>query len=228
MENENKMEQIYQTIEDIQAQIGHLKQLFEHVGPIDEQRSAKEKAIEVGSLEADEKTSTIEGVFDGQHMVGPDGKVYTMPANYASKSKLVEGDIMKLTITHDGSFIYKQIGPVKRKREKGTLVHDAQTGMFRALTSGGKSYRLLTASVTYYKGEAGDSIILLVPTDMSSKWAAVENIVKDSTTDIYADPNMNLLDDGAHGELPFGNEIELMNGAEAELSAPKQAVDELI
>ncbi|MFZ1243390.1 MAG: hypothetical protein WAQ22_04605, partial [Candidatus Saccharimonas sp.] len=31
----------------------------------------------------------IEGVFDGQVMIGPDGKNYPVPANYASKSKLV-------------------------------------------------------------------------------------------------------------------------------------------
>ena len=31
----------------------------------------------------------IEGVFDGQNMVGSDGKTYPVPANYASKSKLV-------------------------------------------------------------------------------------------------------------------------------------------
>ena len=58
----------------------------------------------------------IEGVFDGQMMLGPDGKNYPIPANYASKSKLVEGDILKLTITEDGGFIYKQIGPVERKQ----------------------------------------------------------------------------------------------------------------
>ena len=46
----------------------------------------------------------IEGVFDGQKFVGPDGKEYPVPANYASKSKLVEGDILKLTIADDGSF----------------------------------------------------------------------------------------------------------------------------
>ena len=37
----------------------------------------------------------IEGVFDGQNMVGSDGKTYPVPANYASKSKLVQGDILK-------------------------------------------------------------------------------------------------------------------------------------
>jgi len=58
----------------------------------------------------------IEGVFDGQNMVGSDGRQYIVPPNYASKSKLVEGDILKLTIQPNGSFIYKQIGPIERQR----------------------------------------------------------------------------------------------------------------
>src|SRR3972149_9252506 len=60
----------------------------------------------------------IEGVFDGQNMMGPDGKKYPVPANYASKSKLVEGDVLKLTISDDGSFIYKQIGPVRSEERR--------------------------------------------------------------------------------------------------------------
>ncbi len=63
----------------------------------------------------------IEGVFDGQNMVGSDGKTYPVPANYASKSKLVQGDILKLTIADDGSFLYKQIGPIARKQLVGVL-----------------------------------------------------------------------------------------------------------
>ena len=50
----------------------------------------------------------IEGQFDGQNMHGPDGKLYPVPANYASKSKLVQGDGLKLTIGDDGAFLYKQ------------------------------------------------------------------------------------------------------------------------
>jgi hypothetical protein len=61
----------------------------------------------------------IEGVFDGQNMVGSDGKTYPVPANYASKSKLVQGDILKLTIADDGAFLYKQIGPIPRKQVVG-------------------------------------------------------------------------------------------------------------
>ena len=97
----------------------------------------------------------IEGVFDGQTMIGPDGKNYPVPANYASKSKLVEGDILKLTINEDGGFIYKQIGPVPRKQIIGTLInHD---GSF-FVEAGGNEYKVLLASVTYFRLQAGDQV----------------------------------------------------------------------
>ena len=63
----------------------------------------------------------VEGIFDGQVMVDADGKNYPVPANYASKSKLVEGDKLKLTIADDGGFIYKQIKRVERKQIIGIL-----------------------------------------------------------------------------------------------------------
>src|SRR3954467_9778395 len=66
----------------------------------------------------------VEGVFDGQNMIGPDSKQYPVPANYASKSKLVEGDVLKLTIWDDGSFVYKQIGPVDRIKVLADLSKD--------------------------------------------------------------------------------------------------------
>lgn len=118
----------------------------------------------------------IEGVFDGENMIGPDGKQYSVPANYASKSKLVEGDILKLTITATGTFVYKQIGPIERARVVGVLERSA-AGEYFALADG-KRWRLLTASVTYYKGEAGDEAVILVPKNGESKWAAVENVVR--------------------------------------------------
>ncbi|MCU0679143.1 MAG: hypothetical protein MUC28_01685 [Planctomycetes bacterium] len=130
--------------------------------------------------ESDEKKiegRIIEGVFDGENMIGPDGKQYTVPANYASKSKLVEGDILKLTITHRGTFVYKQIGPIERIRLIGRLEQEGN-GNFIVVVDGRK-LRVLTASVTYFKGQSGDEIVVLVPKNGESKWAAVENIVKD-------------------------------------------------
>jgi len=124
-----------------------------------------------------EGARVIEGTFDGQNMTAPDGKQYSVPANYASKSKLVEGDVLKLTITRDGSFIYKQIGPAERQRVIGRLVRDEMTGEFRVEASG-KSYKVLLASITYFKGEAGDEVVVLLPRDGEARWGAVENIIK--------------------------------------------------
>ncbi len=123
------------------------------------------------------QTKIFEGVFDGQHMIGPDGKQYNVPANYASKSKLVEGDILKLTMSQQGSFMFKQIGPIERLRLVGVLGQDSLTRDYYAHI-GEHKWRILTASVTYYKGMPGDEIIILIPKDGVSKWAAVENIVK--------------------------------------------------
>lgn len=114
----------------------------------------------------------IEGVFDGQTMLGPDGKNYPVPANYASKSKLIEGDILKLTIADDGGFIYKQIGPVARRQIIGTLV--TRDGAFY-VEAGGREYRVLLASVTYFKAKTGDQISIIVPEDnREAEWAAIE------------------------------------------------------
>jgi hypothetical protein len=118
----------------------------------------------------------IEGVFDGEKMIASDGQEYIVPANYASKSKLVEGDILKLTITRSGDFLYKQIGPVERKRIIGQLLIDEDDNYFVVFEK--TKWKVLPASVTYFKGESGDEVVILVPKEAKSKWAAVENIVK--------------------------------------------------
>jgi hypothetical protein len=119
----------------------------------------------------------IEGVFNGEKMVGPDGSEYAIPPNYASKSKLVEGDMMKLTITNKGSFIYKQIGPIDRRRIVGELIFNPSQDQWSVLAES-KPYKILNASVTFYKGKPGDEVILLVPKNSESSWGAVDNIVK--------------------------------------------------
>lgn len=113
----------------------------------------------------------VEGVFDGQNMVGSDGKTYPVPANYASKSKLVQGDILKLTIADDGAFLYKQIGPIPRKQVVGVL--EQRDGHYY-VTVGDKSYRVLLASVTYFKAKPGDQVSVNIPEDDSAEWAALE------------------------------------------------------
>lgn len=120
----------------------------------------------------------IEGVFDGESMIGPDGKQYSVPANYASKSKLIEGDVLKLTITNKGTFVYKQIKPIDRRRVIGLLTQETSGNFIVSAES--TKWHVLTASVTYYKGQIGDEVVIIVPTSGKSKWGAVDNIVKNA------------------------------------------------
>jgi len=179
MPNQNKLSQIKQLLETAFASLQNARQLmFEITGEKEtDVANVSEKAKKLGTpaVVGDEKI--IEGVFDGQNMIGPDSKQYSVPANYASKSKLVEGDTLKLTIIADGSFIYKQIGPVERDRLVGVLSKDEITDDYLVL-AGDKTFKVLLASVTYFKGEVGDEVVILTPKNKESRWAAVENIIK--------------------------------------------------
>lgn len=167
---------IAQMIDSAEKNIQSAKQLLREIMGGAPVRSSINFADKAQGLSISEGGKIIEGVFDGQNMVGPDGKQYPVPANYASKSKLVVGDVLKLTISDDGSFIYKQIGPVERKKVLGILSAD-ERGDFKVIAEG-KSFRVLTASLTYFKSEPGDEVTIVIPQEGEAEWAAVENVIK--------------------------------------------------
>lgn len=135
---------------------------------------ASEVANKALFLDDNNEENVVQGVFDGEQMVGNDKKTYQIPANYASKSKLVPGDVLKLTIFSDGRFVYKQIGPVPRKNVIGVL-EDSSDGQFHVNVDG-KIYKILLASVTYFKAKIGDKLSVIIPSDTESEWGAVDNI----------------------------------------------------
>lgn len=181
---------IVQAIESAEKNIQTAKNLLREVlgGPATKANleSLSQKAV---TLSVTEGGKVIEGVFDGQNMIGPDKKQYPVPANYASKSKLVEGDVLKLTISEDGSFIYKQIGPVERKKMLGILIVDDK-GDFRVMAEG-KPYKILLASLTYFKSEPGDEVTIILPKELDSDWAAVENVIKKNASGGHTDMEMS-------------------------------------
>jgi len=173
----NKFDELKEIIARIELELNRAKSIFDELGVESKTNNDfSSRAKSLGSEKREGNNKIIEGVFDGQQMVGPDGKRYSIPANYCSKSKLVEGDILKLIVKPDGSFIYKQIGPIERKRLKGVLSKDPVTGEFEAYASG-REYKVLKAAVTYFHGDDDDEIVILVPEDGDSVWAAVENII---------------------------------------------------
>lgn len=176
------VEAVLDMVETTQRNLDALRQML--AGQLGAPASrVKSAATALSAPTSQEGLRIIEGVFDGQNMVGPDSKQYSVPSNYASKSKLVEGDVMKLTITHDGSFIYKQIGPVDRQRLIATLSRDETTGEYKVTTTE-RSFRVLTASVTYFKGEVADEVVILVPAAAGARWAAIENIIRKGSMEL--------------------------------------------
>ena len=141
------------------------------------QLEGKKKSGRPRKIDADTTDGTIvEGTFDGQIMLGTDGKQYPVPANYASKSKLVEGDMLKLTITDNGTFLYKQIGPIGRRHALGVVTQDESGNYY--VVAAGKPHRVLLASITYFKAAPGAEVAVVVPRDLDSNWAAIENIIQ--------------------------------------------------
>lgn len=140
------------------------------------QLEGKKKTGRPRKVDGDGEGTVIEGAFDGQIMLGTDGKQYPVPANYASKSKLVEGDMLKLTITPDSSFIYKQIGPIERRNAIGIVSQD-EHGNYHIVVDG-EPYRVLLASITYFRAEPGDEVAVVMPRELSASWVAIENVLQ--------------------------------------------------
>lgn len=163
---------IHQRLDEAERNIQYIRQALEESGANDGAFASSRDDEEQEPLAGER---IIEGIFDGQNMQGNDGEEYPVPPNYASKSKLVEGDIMKLTIGADGSFTYKQIGPVERRRVVGQLTVD-EHGNFGVETPE-KMYRVLLASVTFYKAEVKDEVTVLLPVNGEAEWGAVEHVV---------------------------------------------------
>lgn len=184
MANLEKLALLKEILDELESNIKQAKKVIsEALGTPSESKRAEfkidrkeimEKAQALSQSEG--KARIIQGVFDGQNMVAQDGTEYPVPANYASKSKIVQGDTLKLTISEDGSFVYKQIGPVERKKILGILSQD-ENGDY-VVVADDKTYKVLLASVTYFKGEVGDEATLVVPQEGDVKWGAIENILK--------------------------------------------------
>lgn len=172
--SEDSLVHIQELLESAQSSLKTASSLLREMtgisDPTHERLSMKASKVSSGPVSG----RVIEGVFDGQNMVDSTGQTYPVPANYASKSKLVEGDGMKLTITDEGKFIYKQIAPIERKVAKGVLIQE--DGQYKVLSEG-KTFRVLLASVTFYRAEVGDQVTVLLPEGMEAHWAAIEAVL---------------------------------------------------
>lgn len=120
------------------------------------------------------KAKVIEGIFTGKDMLGADKNIYPVPANYASKSKIVEGSKLKVTIKADGSYQYKIIEEIPFDTSTGTLIKDGD--QFMIISQWG-IYQVLPASVTYLQARVGDRISIRIPRGIKATFATIDTLI---------------------------------------------------
>jgi hypothetical protein len=123
----------------------------------------------------------VEGHFDGESMVGDNGKTYPVPPNYASKTQLIIGDRMKriLTTTRES---FKLIKPAERQRVIGTFQIDPQQDLYYVDVDGlDQPVRILKASATFAMKnlgmQLGDRVAIIIPKDTTPLWGALVSVV---------------------------------------------------
>jgi hypothetical protein len=129
----------------------------------------------------------VEGYFDGENMIGDNGKIYTVPQNYASKSQLVVGDKMKWSLVKDSFDGYKEVfkltQPVLREKVIGKFVIEGNN--YGAMVDGyPQLIKILKASATFAMKNLGlaigGKVAIYVPKSGSSSnanWGAFINVV---------------------------------------------------
>lgn len=175
MENK-KIQAIRDFVLSAEKSLRNAKKLLKDI--LEEQWISLEDDIDLdtswlNSYESDE-SKIIEWVFTWEDMLWVDNHKYPVPVNYASKSKLVQWDRLKLTIEQNWRMLYKQIKPIEREIKVWLLTKDQWK--FQVISEW-VIYNVLTAAVTHFKAEIGDSVSVVVPAWKQANFAAIEAVL---------------------------------------------------
>lgn len=113
---------------------------------------------------------SVMGVFEAEHMMGEDGQIYRIPPNYVSKSRLVEGDQLRVEILDDGTTYFKQIHPIERIKFIGEVVPSA--GTLAIKDKNGNLYKTNQASIRFFDIREGDEVTAI--TSKNSQYCAID------------------------------------------------------
>lgn len=122
----------------------------------------------------DNDNKIIEWVFTWEDMLWADNNRYPVPSNYASKSKMVQWDRLKLTIDPIWRMVYKQIFPIAREIKIWLVAKENDKFI---VISEWKTYNLLQRAVTHFKAGIWDKISIIVPSWKEATFAAIESLL---------------------------------------------------
>lgn len=176
MENKKKLASIRDFINSAEKSIKSAKKLLKDL--LEENNISNENELDIDTKGLNSYNSNsskiIEWVFTWEDMLVSSWDKYPVPANYSSKSKLVQGDKLKLTIEKNWKMIYKQIEPIER--EYLTWLVTKEKEKYQVISEW-KTYNLLTAAVTHFKVNIWDKINVIVPKWKNATFAAIETIL---------------------------------------------------
>lgn len=126
----------------------------------------------------------IDGTFDGNNLIAEDGEKYEVPGNYAAKSRLVFGDVLK-RVEVDGKVLFKLVDKVRRKKVEGIL--SKKEGSWYFLSDSG-SYRISDVAAEFNKAEINDEAVAIIPEEnLSAPYAALDRILKEKVESLVSD-----------------------------------------
>ena len=176
IKNKNAIEAISDFITTAEKSIKNAKKLLKDLLEENNINLETEINLDVNWLNSysNDSSKIIEWVFTGNEMLWADWNKYPIPANYSSKSKLVQGDKLKLTIEWNWKMLYKQISPIEREYKTWLVVKEKEKYQ---VISEWKTYDLLTAAVTHFKANIWDTITIILPANKKATFAAIEAII---------------------------------------------------
>lgn len=171
----NKINQVRALLKEIEGSLNG--------EPVDQDTSLGQATISRGES-AEEKPESPEGktgVFEGESVIINEKK-YQVPPNYASKSRLVIGDKLKLIKLGDYNE-FKLEEEVPRASAEGILTKKENQWV---VLVNNVEFRVISAAIRFYEGEIGDKVELVLPQGYEQNppiWAAVQKILKPERKD---------------------------------------------
>lgn len=174
--NQAYLQALQELINSAERSLHHAKNLMNQIAGKKPNPMSEEDDMATANLHVYKhgKSQVIEGIFNGRDMIGVDKKTYPVPANYASKSKIVEGSKLKVTIKGDGSFQYKIIEEIPFEMTTGTLIKD---GDHFVIISQSGIYQVIPASVTYLQARVWDRVSIRIPQGIKATYATIDALV---------------------------------------------------
>jgi hypothetical protein len=112
--------------------------------------------------------------YNGDSIIDDQGVIYPINKNYASKSRLIDGDVLIMRTDSQGGIYYKLSKPVPRK----TVIADIKetNGQYIAIYNN-KSYKILTAASNFYELYNNCQAMIVISITEDNKWCAIDGKV---------------------------------------------------